>query len=41
MNINEITSNIIIAMINNNDIATTEQVCEAYKAIHSTISNPT
>lgn len=33
-------TNIIIAMINNNYIATPEQVSEAYKVIYSTIVNP-
>lgn len=40
MNPTENASNIIIAMINNNYIATPEQVSEAYKVIYSAIVNP-
>lgn len=34
----EITANIIIAMINNNFLATSEQVVEAYKTIYISVS---
>lgn len=36
----EATTSIIVAMINNGCIATTEQVSEAYKTILNTIVNP-
>lgn len=36
----EATTSIIVAMINNNSIATAEQVSEAYKTILNTIVNP-
>ena len=36
----EATTSIIIAMINNNSIATAEQVSEAYKTIYSTVIKP-
>lgn len=40
MNAVENVSNIIIAMINKDYIATPEQVSEAYKVIYSAIVNP-
>lgn len=36
----EATTSIIIAMINNNSIATAEQVSEAYKTILNTVVKP-
>ena len=40
MDIKECTVSIIVAMINNGDIATPEQVSQAYKTIYATIANP-
>lgn len=40
MNDTEATSNIVIAMINNNRLLKTEQVVEAYKEIFKAINNP-
>ncbi len=40
MDTKECVTNIVVAMINNGCIATTEQVSEAYKTIINTIVNP-
>ena len=40
MDYKECTTNIIVAMINNNCIGTVEQVCEAYKTICKTVLKP-
>lgn len=39
MDYKECATNIIIAMINNNDVCTVEQVSEAYETIYKTIIN--
>ena len=40
MNPTEHTTNIVIALINNNRVCTADQACEAYKKIYKTIVNP-
>ena len=40
MSSSEQTTNIVIALINNNCVCTVEQACEAYKKIYATIVNP-
>ena len=40
MNPTESTTNIIVALINADRLATVEQVTEAYKRIYTTVVNP-
>lgn len=40
MNDKEVTSNIIVAMINNKFIATSEDISTAYKEIFKAVYNP-
>ena len=40
MDIQEAVTSIIVAMINNDCLATSEQVSEAYKEIYTTVANP-
>ena len=40
MNATEHSTNIVIALINNNCVNTVDQACEAYKKIYNTIVNP-
>ena len=40
MNPTESTTNIIVALINADRLATVEQVAEAYKTIYNTVVNP-
>ena len=40
MNSSESVTHIIVALINNDRLATVEQVADAYKTIYATINNP-